>query len=232
MIVDELGKAVHKDKFQKFLDEYGGLSFSKVKFRPSAQFTTDFGLDNTFNDLRLHVAIDRGHLPQQIYAPFNLKRVEVNAAGMSVWGIQLRLLTDYGFEVRVAHIEHLPDETMKMIKTGLPVKAGTYLCDAGSAGISTGIHTHTEIVSYGETSSVLDQVLSQKCEGKEKIPYSLSDVKLFLEKNRLNLDAEKVYLRELHKKRISFINSFLCKRRDYFYGRVCTFYNSKTLFGM
>ncbi len=219
-------------EFSEFLHEYGGLDFTKVKFRPGSQFTTAFGMDNTFAELRFHPAIDRGSNTREIYAPFDLTHIEINTAGMSVWGIQLKLHTAYGFEVRVAHIEDLPKETMNMIKNKTPVKAGTYLCEAGSAGKSTGVHTHVEVVSHGEKSSFLEEILFLKFMGLEKVNYILNDVVKFLSEEGLKENAPAAYARELKKKRISFINKYLCRRIDYYDNKRCTFYSSMALFGM
>ncbi len=219
-------------EFSQFLHTYGGLDFTKVKFRPGSQFTTAFGMDNTFKELRFHPAIDRGSKTREIYAPFDLTHIEINTAGMSVWGIQLKLHTAYGFEVRVAHIEDLPNETMKIIKDKSPVPSGTYLCDAGNAGKSTGIHTHVEVVSYEEKAPFLEEVLLLKFMGMEKVNYTLRDIEKFLIKESLVEPAPEAYARELKKKKISFINKYLCRRIDYYDNKRCTFYSSQALFGM
>ena len=219
-------------EFSNFINKYGGLNFDNVKFRPGSSFTTAFGMDNTFNELRFHPAIDRGNNAKEIYAPFDLTHIEINIAGMSVWGIQLKLHTAYGFEVRVAHIEDISDELMSIIKKKLPVKSGTYLCQAGNAGKSTGIHTHTEVVSYGEKSSFLEEILILKYYDLPQVTYSLNDIVKYIEKYNLQENATEAFARELKKKRISFINKYLCRRIDYYTNSRSTFYSSQSLFNM
>ncbi len=220
------------NEFYNFSRKYGGLDFPNVKFRPGSSFTTAFGMDNTFNELRFHPAIDRGSSTKEIYAPFDLTHIELNTAGLSVWGIQLKLHTDYGFEVRVAHIDDLPDDLMYIVKKKLPVKSGTYLCEAGNAGKSTGIHTHTEVVSYLETAPILDKVLFLKFGGLEKIGYTLNDIVKYLDKEDLNENPSGSFSREMDKKRISFINEYVCRRIDYYNNSRSTFYSSQALFNM
>lgn len=219
-------------EFSQFLHEYGGLDFTKVKFRPGANFSTEFGMDSTFNALRFHPAIDRGSATREIYAPFNLAYIEIDVSGMWIWGIQLKLQTAYGFEVRIAHIEDISDELMDIIKKKSPVKAGTFLCLAGKAGKSTGIHTHVEIVSHGEKASFLEELLFLKYIGVEKVNYNLNDIVRYIEDKNLSENPTEAYARESKKKRISFLNKYLCRRIDYYDNKRCTFYSSQALFGM
>ncbi len=227
-----LKNAAEEDAFFKFLHKYGGLAFPKVRFRPGVAFTADFGLDNAFNKLRFHDSIDRGNERTEIFAPFDLTYVELTIAGMDIWGIQLKLHTAYGFEVRVAHIEDIPDDLMLIIKSKAPVPSGTYLCEAGNAGMSTGIHTHTSIVSYGEKSAFLEETLNLKYGGFETVFYTEDDVEVYLnEKNIIEPDVEEAFKREYAKKRITEMNNYLCRRTDYWTNKASTYYSSKKLFG-
>lgn len=215
-----------------FLRKYGGLDFDNVKFRPGAKFTTGFGLDSVFSQFRVHPAIDRGSAGDSpIYAPFDLTHIELNDKAMNIWGYQLRLHTLHGFEVRVAHVEHLPRALKRAIKNNEPVEAGTYLCNASDVGKSTGVHTHTEVVSYGSVNPLLEELLEIKT-STSFIRYYLDDIKLFLKKINSTEDPVKAMDAQYNAKKITFLSDHLCRRRDYITGKSCTFYDSQALFGM
>lgn len=218
-----------------FISEYGGLNFDNVKFRPGAPFTTDFGLDSTFNDLRLHTAIDRGTANgkrTEIFSPFLLNKLEINTKYQDALGIQLRLHTPYGFEIRIAHIEKLPDETVEKSVKGHMIEPGEYLCETGNAGISTGAHTHVELVSYDSYSFLLEHILERKHTQAFRKEFTLEDVVKYLNEHSIVGDPETLYTREKKKKNVISINQHYCRRLDYLDGNSKTFYSTQSIFGM
>jgi len=220
--------------FEDFLSEYGGIGFDKVTFRKSAWFVGGFGPDYNFQTFRIHPAIDRGThgKTSPIYCPFNATHIELNDRAQKVWGYQLRIHTSYGFEIRVAHIKHLSEDLLKIIENKSPIISGTYLANASSVGMSTGIHTHTEVVSYDEQSSFLEEILFRKYGVDYKKEITLQDIAQSMIENKIDEDAETVMKEQYTKRRISALTPHLCRRKDYFDRKPVTFYNSRSCFGM
>lgn len=221
----------------RFLAKYGGLEFSNVKYRPGAKFTCDFGFDSVFNKFRFHNAIDRGNFgpePEKnpIYAPFDSYVTWI--PDVQSFGSLLILATDYDFEVRIAHMDTIAS-TIQDLPTASKVSAGTYLGAAGTKGYSTGVHTHTEIVSTaGVTNELLDEVLELKFGDAYCTYFTTKDAVEYIQKNNLVLEdqtAEELW--ETYKKARGILscNNYLCIRTDYRSGETRTFYNSKALFG-
>lgn len=114
-------------------------------YRPGAKHTQAFGL--RINDIGspLHPGNDRGKEPRDILAPFDGELVWNRVAGVA--GSVLQLIPSYArcyVEIQVFHT--VPEsEYVNHIKAhvhrgeALPVKAG-------DIGLSTGVHTHTEVV--------------------------------------------------------------------------------------
>jgi len=87
------------------------------------------------------------------------------------YGTLMRMFMDkYGFEFRVAHMNPFPNNisgniiewSKQQFILERPFKQGWVLGSAGTYGNSSGIHTHSEIKSIGETSEVLDALLLQQ----------------------------------------------------------------------
>lgn len=215
-----------------FLSQYGGRDFANVKFRPGAGFTSPFGLDNAFGTLRIHAAIDRGRDKAgkyPIYAPFDIDHYEYIEDYPS-FGTLLILHTKHGFQVRIAHIEALAPAFAAM-KRNIP--AGVFIADAGEAGLSKGRHTHTEIVSEDVTCSSLDEILAEKYGYINVIePYTSADVVKYCQENKVPGDPEKMYRDEWSRRKLFFLNQYVCDRIDYHSGVTRRFYSSKALFGM
>ncbi len=218
---------------EKFIERYGE-NMEGITYRAGAAFTSQFGLDNTFNELRLHMGVDRG--PGHIYLPFD-GEVLFEADLPSRFGNLLTLDTEFGFSVRIAHIEKLSDVMLAM-EDGY-IKAGVYVAEAGRAGRvmgKDGRHTHTEIVSQGKTSRVLDELLRRRGYDIDT-QYVTSDVVDYCHANGIHassIPAEplRAFNNQKKARNITFINKYVCDRIDYLTGEERRFYSSYYLFDM
>lgn len=218
---------------ERFLAEYGGMSFSNVVFRPRAEFTSPFGFDDTFKTLRTHLGIDRSKSlggDYAIYNPFWVDRAEFLKDYPS-FGTLLILHTAWGFQVRIAHIEAVSADLSRALDARASIKPGMFIGEAGKAGVSKGRHTHTEIVSEASACPVLDEILFRKYGGALLKEYTDDDA-LEYAKGRNLFDAVETYHAERSRRNIVFLNSFVGDRLDYHNGRPRRFYSSKALFGM
>ncbi len=221
----------------RFLEQYGGLEFSKVTFRPGAPFTVEFGFDKTFDSFRTHNAVDRGNLGKdpeknKIFAPFDCY-VTWQPEADGGFGSMLTLTTEDGFEVRIMHMEDVADPVKN---SNARNAAGAFLGSAGSKGLSTGIHTHVEVVSIGGTATLLDSILQDKYgKGALNVFYTEADAVAYIKAHNLYKPGEDPadgWRAEVAKRRISLMNQYVCIRRDYKDGKLKTFYSSRLLFGM
>ncbi len=237
------------DEFIKEYDTRGNLNFDLCRFRPSASFSSPFGMDNTFEKLRIHAAIDRGYSVRteyEVYVPFDIEGATyVNPYGN--YGALFHLpVSKADFDMRIAHMDlkDISPYFKGYIKQGIPfdIMRATKLGEAGNLGLSfgteivkgkAGAHTHTELVSREEKSEVLEAILYAKFNKEEvDLAYTEKDVKLFALSKLAN---EKSYLKdyedEITKRNITFLNKYKCVRLDYLDGKVKTFYSSQALFG-
>ncbi len=240
--------------YQDFIKAYNSnpniLNFDQVKFRPGAARTTPFGIDVTtpsVSPLRIHNAIDSAYSSRsgwEIYVPFDIKSSEYidpypnerlqEAFG---FGALLFLYTDYGFHLRLAHIsrDQISSKTLRKLNSRKGFQAGEYLCEAGNYGIGTGKHLHLEVVSDDKTSEVLNNVLQMKYEDQNPLTqqYGREQMLDFYDKAGLSTEeGDEAFQKEIDKRGVSFINSFICKRWDYHTRKDVTFYSSMELFGM
>lgn len=227
------------DVFDEFLKKYGNLGFDNIKFRPGAPFTCEFGFDDVFGSFRFHNAVDRGNsgpdpAKNPIYAPFEGYLTWIS--DIADFGSLLLLKTDYDFEVRIAHMESISPEAQMYTISKSKIPAGTYLGAAGNKGKSTGIHTHTEIVSISKTScNLLDEILEAKYKARFRNYYELGNVESYFKDRKLptgNKTIDQIWKEYRVAKGIINCNQYVCIRRDYLTKEVKTFYNSRALFGM
>lgn len=220
---------------EEFLKKYGGLNFDNVKFRPGVDFSTAFGLDNTFNAFRIHNAVDRSNNGKEltanpIYCPFDAypEWFEEYSGG---FGSMLRLKTPYGFEIRIMHMQDV-EPVAKDKKTLIP--AGTLIGYAGNKGLGTGVHSHVEVISEDKTCELLDDILLDKYPADEvHKEITLQDATRYIQEKKLKEDYDNpanAWNRELVKRKIAALYSYHCYRTDYHTGKLCTFYSSKALF--
>jgi len=218
--------------FNDLIRDGGGLSFPAVQFRAGATFTTSFGLDGTFNSLRLHPAIDRG--PGQIYAPFRC-HAHFLPDHPDRFGNLLIMETPYGFDVRIGHMERLSEVAAALIAAGTEIPAGTYLGEAGRAGLvegADGRHTHTEVVSQGRTCYALDDVLLSKLGTRYLIAYSDDEVLEYCQGQGFAGEPLIAYAQQRIQRGISMINDYICDKIDYLSQQPRRLYSSLALFGM
>lgn len=212
---------------QQYIEAFG-LDSDRVVYRAGAPFTAQFGLDSAFGVLRLHMGVDRGR--GTIYAPFSGKmRFDIDFPDR--FGNLLVIdVEEYGFEVRIAHMEKLSDEALGLDH----IRAGAYLGEAGAAGKSIGAHTHTEVVSKGPTSRVLDELMKmQGCEIDK--PYTTEEaVNFSVAKGLVDTlpNVLKAYKDQVSMRKISFINKYVCDRIDYLTNEKRRFYSSRYAFEM
>jgi len=221
----------------RFLKEYGGIEFTTVKFRPGQAFTTGFGYDNTFNAFRLHNAIDRGNKGKgnnPIYAPFNCYASWMPNYSPAFGTLLVLRSPEWGFEVRIAHMEDIEEALKHSVAIKRQIRAGALLGQAGNAGMSTGIHTHTEVVSSRNTNELLDEIITEKY-GTEIEKLSAEGAADYIKQKRLVEDLSNpkaAWDREVTKRGIVTMTPYSCLRKDYMDNQLKTFYNSQALFGM
>ena len=182
---------------EKYDDEKQALQFDTLKFRAGAKVTAPFGItqgyrkvDNEirWDSIRIHTGVDRaattgynGTVQNVIYAPFDFQVSVFHNYGLkNPYGSLLRLInTEYGFEFRIAHIHpdnDLDSDAAKILKGEGFVRRNTYLGKAGQYGFSYGPHTHTELVSTGQTTEVFDELLDVKFGTKANQTFTEDDI--------------------------------------------------------
>jgi hypothetical protein len=221
-----------------FLQKYdnGTFQFFDVRYRDGAEYKMGFEIlvnsagDFTreklaFDDGRpvyVHPAIDRA--AGEIINPFDGKPEWFPI--VPGYGTLL-IMTPEGadFEIRIAHMSLPSFAVRRALSLGEIVPANVPLGKAGSMGVGTGPHTHTEIVSIGKTSEICDAILAGKGYGLENT-IDQSEERMTRE--------EKAFFRAYTGPRdLILFNQHKCVRNDGFRsrGRV-TYYSSRSLFGM
>lgn len=225
----------------EFLNRYNFPQW-KVKYRPGAPFTVGFGLDDTFNCLRIHPAVDRGALDgREMWLPFDADKITWEESGGGFGSILRIFVSGADFEMRIMHtiFDDLSPVVREAIRNGYPVKAGTFLGMCGNLGLSVGSHgghhTHTEVASIGKRSQILDAAL-YKTLGDRGRRIDVTYVRLWCEnrkKHGKNYDCNEqigIFFNEFKKRKIVHITDAICVRSDYYDGKEKTFYNSQVVF--
>lgn len=228
----------------KFLKKYNYPNFNNVNYRKGARFTTNFGLDYLPNikHFRVHYATDRG--AGEIFVPYDCKVEYITKLRDSIkgFGSILRLFPEGAdFEIRIMHTnnEDLSDETKAAIENNTILKAGIKLGRAGKTGFCFGRHTHTEIVSLGKDSKILEGVMKDK--GIISMyDFDKEDFKWWVKKynvrtkqdGKLALMTEKEF--EAYKRRLGMklVNNYKCIRNDYVDHKTKTWYDSRSLLSL
>ena len=207
--------------------------------------------------IRLHHGVDRAHggtvkfdwgeVNDIVYVPFDANRSYIHEYGDTSYGTLTRLFNDhYQFEVRIAHMN--PNQTVRKanekgpmiqwsydrLKKGLSFERNWVLGSAGTLGVSTGAHTHTEIKSLDESCEVFDILLFEKFGDKSLKEYTPPQVIDAYQKQVHYADASPdVILRdyaELRKKlKVIFLNKYKCQYVDWD-NTIKTRYSSELLF--
>lgn len=230
----------------EFTDKYGHPDWN-VRFREGAPHTVGFGLDDTFRNrgryVRIHAANDRGTQCsdgecRDIYSPFDVKSVDFRPWGGG-FGSLLFLNVENDFEIRIAHMsfEDLSGPVKKALSAGTGLHAGDYVGRAGNEGISVGgHHTHTEVVSIGKRSQILDWLCHYWGKVYDIDPthdIGTKDVMSWAQERRLPIeDTVDMYSDERRRRGVILLNRLRCVRMDYKtgYREKRTFYDSWTLF--
>lgn len=213
-----------------WLPDHGAPDFDGCKFFPGAKKTTDFGLALTADNegLRIHPAIDRAG-GKMLYVPFNDCEAELIFDGTydKSFGSLIRLFPrGADFEMRIAHtyLYELTQEFVAGVKAGF-VSRGVPIGPPGNAGLSTGRHTHVEIVSLEEWSVMCDSMLTEDQDITEHHVFE------FAKHNRLPFDeCMQDFTDQFRRKKIFNVTQNTCRRVDYHTGRECTFYSSWAVF--
>jgi len=222
-----VNKMTVKEQFKAL---YGGIDFPLIIFRKGAPFTAEFGLDTTFKVLRLHRGVDRGH--GSIFVPFESYLEFTKDPKPNRFGNILFLKTNYDFEVRIAHMTRLSSAAMDYNKSSKPIPRGMYLGETGNEGLSTGPHSHTEIISFDED-NICEQILAEKYGILKDIPYQSNELKEFAERKGLDkTKIEQQYKTQKAERLITFCNRYKMRGIDYWTGKNCTWYSSQYLFDM
>ena len=237
-------KEERKELLHDFLNKYDpahNLSFNGVKFRPGAKRTVGFGIDTVttqYTKLRIHLAIDSGRSNStglKLFCPFDVDRTEFLEDYLT-FGTMLFLYTNYGFHVRIAHIEldGFAPGMLDRVRKGKSIKAGELIGDVGNAGLSFGAHAHTEIVSNENEFTILDDILEEKYDRTiVHKNYTEDQVNSYLDGASIpREEGWKMYEEEYTRRRLKIVNDYIGYRTDYFTGKERMFYSSMAVFGM
>lgn len=246
---------------EKFLQKYSpnNLRFDKVDYRRGARITNPFGLvegytkqpDGSllFDTVELHTGVDRsavyGNQGQSIrnivICPFDFNRSNiVYYKPKESYGTLIQLFNDeYGFEMRIAHMDPYNDiipEVKKDLEAKKPITAGTVLGKAGNYGLSGGAHTHTEFLSIGKSCDLFEQLLCKIFDPAEVLAeYSKMDIlKVYQTKPKwFGKSAEDIFAHYESLKKLRgafFVNRFMYKYVEEGSKLTRTRYSSELLF--
>jgi len=187
--------------YEQFMQEYdsGDFKFSNISYRPGSKNTCPFGISEGFKYfngkmvwgyVRLHTGVDKAgaatvkDIKDIVRVPFDFDKsqiVEYRQNGKFYGYGTLIILTNtkYAFQMRIAHMD--PDEDIipwsyDRLKRGLSFQRGWLLGSAGTAGDSSGAHTHTEIISLDDSAEILDILLEEQYGDKALTEYNKADV--------------------------------------------------------
>lgn len=239
----------------KFLKEYdsGNLGFDTLKYRQGAAITSRFGLAKgfeiidgklVFNIVRFHSGVDRNQGPNDgiIYSPFFFNLATFKDYGPThPYGSLIRLFNfEYGFEVRIAHVfpKDLSQEFRNKIDSMTFIPRDMILGKAGTYGVSSGIHTHTEFISLTEDCVTFEHLLREKFKNDWYKPYSNTEIiKFYRQTEKFKNSTEEEIMNNWDETNIKGRrivgqpNKYKCKYRDWFYGNnIHTRYSSELLF--
>lgn len=214
----------------KLVDGNPKIDFTKIKFRPGAGFTTPFHIDNTFDKLRIHNAIDRAS--GSIYCPFDCYAEYINPYNDVIGSLFIMKPIGTDFSIRIFHIEKLSDDVQQLVDNKQIIKSGKYLAEAGNLGKSLGNHTHTEIVSNNEKSAMLETLLLEAYNVVGQKGMNEFQIKqLITSWNDPRMTWED-YVEERKWRGVIKANNYALVRKDYHTGKTKTFYNSQKIFNM
>jgi len=188
--------------YEQFMKEYdsGDFKFNDVGYRKGAVNTCSFGISEGFKYInnkmiwgyvRLHTGVDRARggeikgVKDVVQIPFNFDRsaiIEYKDNKGSFYGYGSLIVLDnlkYGFQMRIAHMHPTKDIipwSYDRLKKGLGFERGWLLGSAGTAGDSSGAHTHTEFLSLDDSCEVFDILLEEQYKDKPLIEYTKAEV--------------------------------------------------------
>lgn len=258
-ITNSNSKTIRK-QLEDFLNLYGGLEFTKIRFRPGATFTSAFGLTERYKVIDekviwgypgIHKGVDRARAisikvekskkRDPVFVPFDFGSsgfVDYKGHG---YGSIIYLYHQFGFCIRICHM--FPDEiTIKdQLMKGYALKTRDYIGPAGTYGFSTGNHTHVEIESWGfegqwlEKCEMLDLLLEEKYGSEVHNNFTKDNIveiyKSCPETNSWNDDKCIKDFEKIKKiKNIEFINEFKIVYK--LKKGLTTYYSSSYLFDM
>lgn len=228
-------------KLKKFKKKYGycmklsngqpQIDWSKIKFRPGAPFTTPFFLDpTTWDYLRLHLGIDRGH--GAIFNPFDSKMKWYSDYGESIGSLLRIFPVNADFEIRIFHINDLSEEIKQYISNDRIIPGRKYITETGTKGLGTASHSHVEVVSLNEKSGMIDQLIKESYGVVNLKAMSGDQIKKEIENfndERMTYDS---YLKEKKWRKVIKSNHYYMQKIDYIDGKKKTWYNSHKIFNM
>jgi murein DD-endopeptidase MepM/ murein hydrolase activator NlpD len=180
MLIEEQRRvtaAASADLLKQFKEENNA---ENITYRKGAAFTADFGISEGWGEnfipgyIRIHPGVDRASggsvehagktIKDVVISPFNFDSSDYYLYGSNAsYGFLVILkCTKYNFDFRIAHMN--PNNSfipwsLEQIKAKKAFGKNWILGSAGTYGYSTGDHTHTEMISMGEHSDLLEQLL-------------------------------------------------------------------------
>ncbi len=251
------------DQFRGQYDSGKDFEFDDIHYRPGAAWSTGmaghelcFGLTEGYHVnnagelawgwVRIHTGEDRANGAREdgVLVPFDNDRtaLHLDADTQRIYGSLLRLISHgWGFEVRIAHmspnLDIAPWVLPQVLDNG-PLALGARIGQAGKMGQGNHRHTHTEMVSTGATSPLLDEILLLKYGeaviheyGRDEV---LAEYNRYPQSKKMSGDAAMRDYDILRGERgISWANRFKNVFRDpYSRSAPRTRYSSRLLFGM
>jgi len=140
---------VRMTALQRLHSWLGAVDPERMPFWPGAQCTGRMGLRSDGDVLKAgtspyHAGVDRAGATGPLLAPFDGRLEWTRLNSGSQWGSFLRLVpAGCGIEIHVAHTDVVDAESYYLegtIRRGDPLPV-----HAASLGLSTGVHTHTEV---------------------------------------------------------------------------------------
>jgi len=176
-ILAEQRKTAVNNLIQQFAQEN---ETDNITYRKGASFTADFGISEGWGEnfapgyIRIHPGVDRARggsivhdgktINDVVISPFNFDSSDYYLYGPKAsYGFLVILKsTKYNFDFRIAHMN--PNNSfvpwsLQQIKAKKAFGKNWILGSAGTYGYSTGAHTHTEMISMGDHSDLLEQLL-------------------------------------------------------------------------
>jgi murein DD-endopeptidase MepM/ murein hydrolase activator NlpD len=238
------------ENFIKLYDD-GSLEFNDIEYRKGAPITEHFSIAEGYKEnsnggidwgyVRIHTGVDRSSTGRSfngvlnpIISPFDFEKSRFEDYHGKDYGTLVVLISaKFEFEFRVAHMYPEKILILNDLKENKSIARNTIIGPAGTYGLSSAIHTHTEVKSIGSKSEVLEELLKRKFGESINKEYTNEEI-ISNYRQYKNFKAAKEqeifndWKREKEKRKCLFINKYLYRYID-FDNKTKTRYSSELL---